>query len=145
MPLSHKRDAMPLLLLLLFPLAEIATFIIIGGKIGLIRTLALVIVSSVVGMIMLRDAGAMTALKLQRQKGNPATILAEGGTRMLAGVLLLIPGFLTDIAAILILIPAVRRAIFARLGKNAPTSAGGGPESASQIIDGDFRRLDAEK
>jgi UPF0716 protein FxsA len=145
MPLSHKRDAMPLLLLLLFPLAEIATFIIVGGKIGLVRTLALVIVSAIVGIIMLRDAGAMTALKLQRQKGNPATILAEGGTRMLAGVLLLIPGFLTDIAAILILIPAVRRAIIARLGKNAPASPTTRTETPSQIIDGDFRRLDGEK
>jgi UPF0716 protein FxsA len=145
MPLSHKRDAMPLLLLLLFPLAEIATFIIVGGKIGLVRTLALVIVSAIVGIIMLRDAGAMTALKLQRQKGNPATILAEGGTRMLAGVLLLIPGFLTDIAAILILIPAVRRAILARLGKNAPASPTTRTETPSQIIDGDFRRLDGEK
>jgi UPF0716 protein FxsA len=145
MPLSHKRDAMPLLLLLLFPLAEIATFIIVGGKIGLVRTLALVIVSAIVGIIMLRDAGAMTALKLQRQRGNPATILAEGGTRMLAGILLLIPGFLTDIAAILILIPAIRRAIFAKLGNNAPASSTTRTEPPSQIIDGDFRRLDGEK
>jgi len=136
---------MPLLLLLLFPLAEIATFIIIGGKIGLVRTLALVIVSAMVGIIMLRDAGAMTALKLQRQKGNPTTILAEGGTRMLAGMLFLIPGFLTDIAAILILIPAVRRVLFARLGKTNMAAPSTRTEPPSQIIDGDFRRLDGEQ
>src|ERR1700733_1548908 len=105
MALSHKRDAMPLLLILLFPLAEIATFILVGGAIGVVRTLGLVIVSALVGIVMLRDAGVMTALKLQRQKGNPAAVLAEGGARMLAGLLLLIPGFLPDIEAILGLIP----------------------------------------
>ncbi len=111
MTLSHKRDAMPLLLILLFPLAEIAIFIVVGGAIGLARTLALVVISIAVGLEMLRDAGAMTALKLQRQRGNHAAILAEGGTRMLAGLLLLIPGFLTDLAAIPLLIPALRRGI----------------------------------
>ncbi len=119
MALSHKRDAMPLLLILLFPLAEIATFIIVGGAIGVVRTLGLVIVSSLVGVIMLRDAGVMTALKLQREKGNPAAILAEGGARMLAGLLLLIPGFLTDIAAILVLIPATRSLLFGKLAAAA--------------------------
>src|SRR6516225_9006988 len=116
MVLSHKRDAMPLLFLLLFPLAEIATFILVGGAIGVVRTLVLVVVSALIGIIMLRDAGVMTALKLQRQHGNPAAILAEGGARMLAGLLLLIPGFLTDIVAILVLIPSTRGLLFGGLG-----------------------------
>jgi UPF0716 protein FxsA len=149
MGLSHKRDAMPLLLILLFPLAEIATFILVGGAIGVVRTLGLVIVSSLVGIILLRDAGVMTALKLQRQKGNPAVILAEGGARMLAGLLLLIPGFLTDIAAILVLIPATRGLMFGRLMARAQ-AAGGAPTGAQapnlrpDVIEGDFRRLDRE-
>ncbi len=144
MALSHKRDAMPLLLLLLFPLAEIATFIFVGGAIGVVRTLGLVLVSALVGWIMLRDAGVMTALKLQRQQGNPAAILAEGGTRMLAGLLLLIPGFLTDIAAILVLIPGFRNLLLAKLapaGSAARTSTG---EPRPDVIDGDFRRLDRD-
>ena len=90
---------------------------------------------------MLRDAGIMTALKLQRQNGNQAAILAEGGTRMLAGLLLLIPGFLTDIAALLILIPAVRAFLFKRVHVPQPPA----DKSASppdRTIDGDFRRLD---
>ncbi|MDB5396320.1 MAG: FxsA cytoplasmic rane protein [Rhodospirillales bacterium] len=145
MTLSHKRDGMPLLLLLLFPLAEIATFIVVGGAIGVVRTLALVVVSAVIGIIVLRDAGAMTALKLQRQRGNPVTILAEGGSRMLAGVLLLIPGFLTDIAAVLILIPALRRLLFAKLASAGTAPVRGETEQPSKIIDGDFRRLDTEK
>jgi UPF0716 protein FxsA len=144
MVLSNKRDAMPLLLVLLFPLAEIATFIVVGGAIGLVRTLALVIVSSAIGAIMLRDAGMMTALKLQRERGNPAIILAEGGTRMLAGLLLLIPGFLTDIAAILLLVPALRRALLARLGHKDSASVSSRSSTSPHVIDGDFRRLDSE-
>ena len=144
MALSHKRDAMPLLLLLLFPLAEIATFIIVGGAIGVVRTLGHVIVSSLIGMTKLRDAGVMTALKLQRQKGNPAAILAEGGTRMLAGLLLLIPGFLTDIAAILVLIPATRGLLFGKLAASAPSAGPAQGTARPDVIEGDFRRLDRE-
>jgi UPF0716 protein FxsA len=140
---SHKRDAMPLLLLL-FPLAEIATFILVGGAIGVVRTLGLVIVSSVIGAIMLRDAGIMTALKLQRQQGNQAAILAEGGTRMLAGLLLLIPGFLTDMAAILVLIPGFRNLLVAKLTPAGSTARASGAEPRPDVIDGDFRRLDRD-
>jgi UPF0716 protein FxsA len=144
MALSHKRDAMPLLLILLFPLAEIATFILVGGAIGVVRTLGLIIMSSLIGMTMLRDAGVMTALKLQREKGNPTAILAEGGTRMLAGLLLLIPGFLTDIAAILVLIPATRGLLFGKLAAGAASPAPAQSTTRPDVIEGDFRRLDRE-
>jgi UPF0716 protein FxsA len=139
---------MPLFLLLMFPLAEIATFILVGGAIGVVRTLVLVILSALLGWIMLRDAGVMTALKLQRQHGNPAAVLAEGGARMLAGLLLLIPGFLTDIAAILVLIPSTRSLLFSGMAGNAPAAgqAAGpsGPEPRPDVIEGDFRRLDRD-
>jgi UPF0716 protein FxsA len=144
MVLSHKRDAMPLLFLLLFPLAEIATFILVGGAIGVVRTLVLVVLSALIGMIMLRDAGVMTALKLQRQHGNPAAILAEGGARMLAGLLLLIPGFLTDIAAILVLIPSTRGLLFSGLGAGGPPAGPSQPGSRPDVIEGDFRRIDRD-
>ena len=144
MSLSHKRDAMPLLLLLLFPLAEIATFILIGGAIGVVRTLMLVVLSALVGWIMLRDAGVITAIKLQRQHGNPAAVLAEGGARMLAGLLLLIPGFLTDLAAILVLIPSTRNLLFSGFGPNGPSAAPGQPAQRPDVIEGDFRRLDRD-
>jgi UPF0716 protein FxsA len=144
MSLSHKRDAMPLLLLLLFPLAEIATFILVGGAIGVVRTLVLVVLSALVGWIMLRDAGVITAIKLQRQHGNPATVLAEGGARMLAGLLLLIPGFLTDIAAILVLIPSTRNLLFSGFGPHGPSAGSSQPSQRPDVIEGDFRRIDRD-
>jgi UPF0716 protein FxsA len=135
---------MPLLLLLLFPLAEIATFILIGGAIGVVRTLILVALSALVGWIMLRDAGVITAIKLQRRHGNPATVLAEGGARMLAGLLLLIPGFLTDIAAILVLIPSTRSLLFSGFSPNNSATGPGQTPSRPDVIEGDFRRLDRD-
>src|ERR1700760_3278226 len=144
MSLSPKREAMPLLLLLLFPLAEIATFILVGGAIGVLRTLILVILSALVGWIMLRDAGVITAIKLHRQHGNPASVLAEGGARMLAGLLLLIPGFLTDIAAILVLIPSTRNLLFSGFAPNGVSAAPDKPASRPDVIEGDFRRLDRD-
>jgi UPF0716 protein FxsA len=135
---------MPLLLILALPLAEIATFIVVGNAIGVLRTLTLIVISTVVGFIMLRDAGIMTAFRLQRQRGDQAAILAEGGTRMAAGLLLLIPGFLTDFAALLILIPPVRDFLLKTARRSAaPTQANGEkPMPSSHVIDGNFRRLD---
>jgi len=124
-------------LFLLYPLAEIALFILVGRAIGVLPTLGLVVASSVIGMTMLREAGLATAIRLERARDAPARILAEGGTRMLAGLLLLIPGFLTDLVAAAILIPGVRRAVAARF---VPGSAQG--RTRQPVIEGEFRRLD---
>jgi len=125
------------LLFFLYPLAEIAAFILVGRAIGVAATLALVVLSSILGMTLLRDAGLRTALRLERGREAPGKILAEGGTRMLAGLLLLIPGFLTDLAALAVLIPGVRRAL-ARLAAPGETRS----SDSATIIEGEFRRLD---
>ncbi len=135
---------MPLLLILIFPLAEIAAFIAVGRVIGILPTLMLIIASSAIGITMLRDAGVGTLSRLQQGRGAPAAILAEGGTRMMAGVLLLIPGFLTDLAALIVLIPGSRRLFRGRMKMTVGvrTKPGAPPQEPSGIIEGDFRRLD---
>jgi UPF0716 protein FxsA len=129
---------MPLILILIFPLAEIAAFIMVGREIGVFATLGLIVVSSLLGLGLLREAGILTAMRLQRREGNPATVLAEGGVRMLAGLLLFIPGFLTDIAAVAVLLPSVRRYALRFIGRKTAGASVQHPE----IIDGDFRRID---
>jgi UPF0716 protein FxsA len=124
-------------LFLLYPLAEIALFILVGRAIGVLPTLGLVVASSVIGMALLREAGLATAIRLERAREAPARILAEGGTRMLAGLLLLVPGFLTDLVAVAILIPGVRRAVATRF---APGRTEG--RTPGSVIEGEFRRLD---
>lgn len=130
------------LLLLLFPLAEIAGFILVGRAIGVVSTLALVVASAIVGLALLRDAGLMTVQRLQRGFEAPATILAEGGARMAAGLLLLIPGFLTDIAAAALLVPSLRRALARRFAPEAAGPAAARREAAPGVIEGEFRRID---
>jgi UPF0716 protein FxsA len=143
---------MPFLLFVIYPLAEIAIFILVGEAIGVFATLALIVISSALGLVMLRDAGIVTALKLSRQTANPATILAEGGSRIMAGLLLLLPGFLSDLAALAILFPPVRAFLLGRMIKGAKAgmivrgnvvSGAHGPATPKPTaIEGDFRRID---
>ncbi len=131
------------LIILLFPLAEIATFIVVGKAIGVLATLALVIASSMIGLAMLREAGVATALRLRRRPGDSAAILAQGGARVVAAILLFLPGFLTNLAALAVLSPPVRRWALGRIATIAPNAGGQRPELRPEnIIDADFRQLD---
>jgi UPF0716 protein FxsA len=133
---------MPFLLFLVYPLAEIAAFILVGEAIGVMATLALVIISSACGYAMLRDAGIMTMLELRRKTANPAAVLADGGTRMLSGLLLLLPGFLTDLAALIVLFPPSRDFLMARVLRSASVGRASPSRARQDVIEGDFRRLD---
>ncbi|TPE52544.1 FxsA family protein [Amaricoccus solimangrovi] len=109
---------MPLLLLLVsLPLIEIALFVQIGGAIGLWPTLALVIASSLGGMAVMRRQGTQALMRLSESMergGDPAGPLAHGALVMIAGILLIIPGFFTSACGILLLIPPIRRWLIGR-------------------------------
>lgn len=99
------------ILLLALPLLEIAGFVVVGSEIGVLPTIGLVILSAVAGSLLLRwqGFGALTRIRAQIEAGNPpGRELAHGLMIMFAGVLLLIPGFITDIVGLLLFIPAVR-------------------------------------
>ena len=105
------------LLLLALPLAEIATFILVGGAIGVLPTIGLVLLAGFGGIALIRWQGLQTLGRLQASLdagGDPTGPLAHGALLAIAGILLVIPGFLTDIAALLLLIPAVRTALIRR-------------------------------
>lgn len=108
------------LLLLLIPLAEIGTFIVVGGKIGVFWTLAMVFATAVLGTILLRVQGLGLMNKIQREMADgrvPGRELVHGVMIMIAGVLLLTPGFITDTIGFLLFVPAIRDAGW-RLLKN---------------------------
>ncbi len=99
------------LFLLLLPLLEIAGFVIVGREVGALATVGLVILSSIAGMLLLRHQGfgVMTRVRAEMDAGrDPSRQLAHGAMIVLAAILLIIPGFITDIFAILILLPPVR-------------------------------------
>ena len=106
------------LLLLIVPVIEIALFIEVGGLIGTWPTVAIVILTAVVGTVMLRRQGlaALHGVQSRLAAGeNPGRLLADGAMILLAGALLLTPGFFTDAVGLALLVPAVRAWLWKRL------------------------------
>lgn len=104
------RLLLPLLLLGL-PLLEIAGFVLVGRQIGVLATVALVIASVIAGSILLRwqGFGVLTRIRRDVEAGrDPGRQLAHGVMIIIAGILLIIPGFFTDIAGLLLFLPPVR-------------------------------------
>ncbi len=108
---------MPLILFLLFivlPIAEIAVFIEAGRVIGVAATIALTLATAFAGSILMRMQGmaALQRFMLAAEKGEmPLLPVIDGMGILLAGVLLLTPGLLTDAIGLLLFVPAVRRAV----------------------------------
>jgi len=99
---------------LAIPLIEIAILLEIGKVVGVAYTIILVIGTAALGAALLRQQGLSTIAKVQMNmdQGNlPATELIEGLMLLVAGALLLTPGFFTDVFGFLVLIPALRRRI----------------------------------
>ena len=102
------------ILFLIIPLIEIAILIEIGRVFGAGYTIALVIGTAALGAALFRQQGLSTLAKVQTSmhEGNlPATELIEGLMLLIAGALLLTPGFFTDVFGFLVLIPPLRNKI----------------------------------
>lgn len=97
------------------PLLEIALFIKVGGWIGLGPTLALIVLTAVLGVGLLRWQGISVLMRAQQQLAEgslPVAEVFEGFCLVIAGALMLIPGFFTDAVGALLLVPMVRRALY---------------------------------
>ncbi len=137
-----------LLLFIVVPALEIYLLIKVGGLIGAWPTLLLVMLSAVLGVLLIRVQGFLawrrTSASLARGQ-LPALDLLEGGMVLLGGILLLIPGFATDIVGLLCLIPTLRRSgarwLLSRLVLVPVNKGPGSPSGESQrTIEGDFSR-----
>lgn len=109
----------PFWLFAALPLVEIALFITVGGLIGVWATLGLVLVSAVLGIVVIRSQGAHALREIQKsvaQLRDPSRTMAHGVMLVAAGLLLIIPGFLTDAIALALLIPPVRDLLMRRAG-----------------------------
>jgi UPF0716 protein FxsA len=96
---------------ILIPLAELAVLIAVGDVIGLGPTLILLLVVSVAGAWLAKQQGvaAWRRFQLALAEGRMPTVeVADGAMILLAGALLLTPGFLTDVAGVLLLLPPTR-------------------------------------
>ena len=97
--------------LVILPLLEIAGFIVVGRQIGVFATIGLIILSTVLGAVLLRiqGFGLMTRIRqTMEQGGMPGRELVHGFMILVAGFLLVAPGFISDIIGLLLFIPAIR-------------------------------------
>lgn len=147
---------------LLVPLIEIGLFIQIGGVIGLWPTLGIVVLTAIIGTWLVRSQGlaAMNNLRGSFSRlEDPSEPLAHGAMILLAGALLLTPGFFTDAVGFALLAPPLRLALIAYLRKRVTVQRfemGPRPDPFEEdprprhrprdvIIDGDFQDVTEKK
>ncbi|MGV3490743.1 MAG: FxsA family protein [Devosia sp.] len=139
------------LLILLLPLIEIGLFIVVGGAIGLLPTLAIVVAAGIIGMLALRWQGFSVLNRLRSGINGgelPARSVADAMMIGVAGVLLVIPGFFSDILGLLLLLPPVRSAIYAWLRSRVRVVSTTGGYSAGfgrPSIEDDTIELDSDE
>src|SRR3546814_89756 len=99
------------LLFLVVPIAELYVIVQVAGEVGVAETILLLIVVSVVGAWLAKWAGIGVLARLQStvcQGKVPSSELVDGALVLLAGALMISPGFLSDCLAILLLLPPTR-------------------------------------
>jgi len=145
-----------LFVLIVVPLVEIAVFIKVGGVLGAWPTVALVVATAVAGSWLIRLQGLSVLARARQaleQHTLPVAELFNGVFLLIAGLLLLIPGFVTDAAGFVLLIPPARRIIGLWLWRVLQRRQGfdvfvdGGdvpPGTAGRVIDGEFRDVTPE-
>lgn len=136
-----------LILFVLVPIAEIFVLIKVGQVVGALPTIAMVLLTAVIGLALLRQQG-YSALARARQKMSqgtmPAGEMVEGLFLAAGGALLLTPGFITDAVGLCCLIAPVRQLIirwgFARLFKGRIVTVNRGGQG--KTLEGDYKRED---
>lgn len=148
-----------LALLILVPIAELAVIIKVGGLIGVLPTLALLVGMAVLGTILLRRQGLAVLRRSQEAMAAgqvPVASALDGLGLIIAAILMMTPGFLTDLLGILLLVPWVRRhlgawllARFVKQGSVRVRTFRSGPRSGPErkpdggpVIEGDYTRIE---
>ncbi len=144
-----------LIFLLLFvgiPLIELYFLIEVGSEIGAIPTIFLTVFTAVLGGLLVRVQGFSTALRVREAMARdevPAFEMMEGAVLLVAGLVLLLPGFITDAIGFLLLVPPVRQYALLRILNRSgviqqqhPGTAAQDQNSNPKVIEGEYRRED---
>lgn len=139
----------PLVLLAGFCL-ELASLIWVGSHIGVLATILLVIGGGVAGMAVISKTGTSLGAAFRRSSGQGNFSTADAGVvflRMFAGLLFFIPGFFSDLAAVLLLVPPIARYLAQRMTREAAwTCQPGRPQSDQHgvVIEGEAIEITGE-
>lgn len=143
---------MAIILLLAFvitPIVEIAVFIQVGDEIGLWPTLAIVIITAMAGTALLRAQGLATLARARQSLARgefPARQVFDGACLLVAGALLLTPGFVTDGVGLALFLPPVRdrlrRWVLASGRIRVDWGAAGPARPDDDVIEGEYHEVE---
>ena len=129
-----------LLTIIIIPIIEIYLFIKIGSQIGAFNTIFLIFITAIIGVVYARFEGLNTLRSgfLQLIKNElPAYEIISGAAIAFAAILLIIPGFATDILGFLLIFPLTRKLFFGRILKKFKNKT----KTKKTYIDGEFEEL----
>ena len=132
-----------LLIIIGIPIIEIFLFIKIGSKIGVFNTISLVFITAFVGVIYARYEGINTLKSGMSQLVKneiPIYEMISGAALAFAAILLIIPGFATDILGLLIIFPPTRKFFLNKIPKKNPKN----DEPKQDFINGEFEDIDED-
>ena len=133
-----------LLSIILIPVVEIYLFIEIGGKIGAFNTISLIFITAFVGVLYARYEGFNTlrsAMSQMVKNELPIYEIISGAALAFAALLLIIPGFATDLVGFLIIFPPTRYLLFKKF-KNKHSSK---KYDKEDLIEGESEDIDENK
>ena len=123
-----------LLLFIIVPVIELMLFLILGDRLGLLNTLIIIVVTAFVGAFLTKSQGSKALTNFQNALAigkMPHKEMVDGLLILIAGAVLLTPGFLTDTVGFLLLLPPtraiLRKVLTDKLAKRVNVSMGGNP------------------
>ena len=132
-----------LIYLILIPILEIFLFIKIGGQIGAFNTISLIFITAIIGVFYARYEGLntlRTGLNQLIKNELPAYEMISGAAIAFAAILLIIPGFATDLIGFLLIFPLTRKLLFGKFVKNFKD----GTKTKKPYIEGEFEDIDED-
>lgn len=134
-----------IIFLLLFvgvPLIELYFLIQVGSEIGALPTIGLSILTALLGGALVRVQGFSVLMRVREAAGRnevPALQMLDGALLLVAGLVLLLPGFFTDIVGFMLLIPSLRQFLVLRFVRTLPGQPPDQTPSGPQVIEGEYR------
>ena len=130
-----------LLLLLSIPLIEIYLFIKIGSQIGAFNTISLILITAIIGIYYAKYEGLNTLRSAVSQiikNEMPIYEIISGAALAFAAMLMILPGFLTDLIGLIIIFPWTRKLLFKNINFN-------NQKNKNNFIDGESEDIDEKK
>ena len=133
-----------LIALILIPIIEIYLFIEIGGQIGAFNTISLIFITAIIGVIYARYEGFNTLRSGMSQlikNELPLYEIVSGAAIAFAALLLILPGFATDVIGILLVFPVTRKLILRKYSKKYSTK-NKSKSSEKSFIEGEYEDIE---